>query len=79
MKIVDVNQPCYITCYAHESNATDRLNVLDIQDVAHGTLTKNITRQRPVLTSLSAFQVWDILRHAAHACAPAILDAGIAH
>jgi len=89
MKIVDVKQLCYITCYAYEPNdsnvldiqiVADESNVLNIsfvadgsnvpkiQDVAHGTLTKNITRRRPVLTSLSAFPVWDILRDTAHAC-----------
>ena len=57
------------------SFVADESNVLNIQIVADGTLTKNPTRRRPVIGSLSAFPVWDILRHVAHACAPAILDA----
>ena len=67
--------------------ATNRLNVLDIQivahgsnvpkiqDVAHGTLTKNITRQRPVLGSLSAFPGSGTHRIRAAPATPAILDA----
>ena len=68
--------------------ATNRLNVLDIQivahgsnvpkiqDVAHGTLTNNTTRQQSLLGSLSAFPGSEIQRIRG---APAILDAGIAH
>ena len=50
-------------------------NILDISFVADGTLTKNTTRRRPVLASLSAFPVWDILRDTAAPATPAILDA----
>ena len=59
---------------AHESNVLNisfvahESNVLKVSIVAHGTLTNNTTRQQSLLGSLSAFPVWDILRHAAHAC-----------
>ena len=47
-------------------NVADGSNVLKVSIVADGTLTKNTTRRRPVLGSLSAFPVWDILRDDAH-------------
>ena len=77
--ILDVKQLCYITCYANESNATDRLNVLNIWIVAHGTLTNNTTRQQSLLGSLSAFPGSETHRIRAAPVTPAILDADIAH
>ena len=55
--------------------ATNRLNVLDIPIVAHGTLTNNTTRQQSLLASLSAFPGSEILRIRGAPATPAILDA----